>query len=106
MKVKPGTETTFASLKAKNTTDYGRTIIEYAERWAELMEACIAAGDVSKEMFDRTGDQADSYGLSGAMGETASSIISHYWLHGALVLAWKAGKSVSLLDVIAETARD
>lgn len=105
MMCKYGQRISYEELKEHNVkTMWGRAVIDYAERWAALMEAAVAVGDISVEMVDRTASEADAFDLSGSMGDVACSVLIRYWAYSPLVVAKKRGQPISLLELMAEVA--
>ena len=73
----------WAKHKAANTDAYGRAVIVFAERWADLMEPRIDAGEeITKEMMDETSREAVPPWITGFMYGCAVSILSQAWEHG------------------------
>lgn len=72
----------WAKSVAANQDGYGACTLRYAERWARMMEAEIAAGRTLKECADKTSHTADTEGITGAMHGFAVSILSQVWVHG------------------------
>ncbi len=72
----------WANSVAANQDGYGAGVMRYAERWARMMEAEIAAGKTLKECANSTSTVADTEGITGAMHGFAVSILSQVWVHG------------------------
>jgi len=79
---------------------YGKAILDYAERWANMFEqaATARAGGRSWEdisfdeelspIFEATSRAADTEGITGAMYASAVSILSQVWEHGDVLVKW------------------
>ena len=67
---------------AANQDGYGAGVMRYAERWARMMEAEIAAGKTLKECANSTSHTAETEGITGFMHSCAISILSQVWIHG------------------------
>lgn len=61
---------------SKNADGYGRAIIEYAARWAALMETHIAAGEALETFAGATSHEADTEGITGFMYGAAVTTLS------------------------------
>lgn len=69
---------------------YGLACFTYAERWADLMEAELAANPNAKfeEFANRLSHDADVEGITGFMYGVAVSILSKCWVHGERLRNW------------------
>jgi len=79
----------------KNNQDpYGLAVFEYAERWADMMEAGIKDNqDLTVSEFidiyaDRLSHDADTEGITGFMYGCAVSILSQAWIYGEELRIW------------------
>ncbi len=88
MRFKEGTEEKYAEWYAKNDDPYGRRCFTYAEEWAALMEAEMAAGKELKDIAQATGRSADTDGITGFMYGMAVQILSVSWEHGEELRRW------------------
>jgi hypothetical protein len=69
--------------KAKQNGDpYGLECFNYAERWANLMEAQISGGKEIKDIAKDTSHEADTSGITGFMYGAAVSILAQCWKYG------------------------
>lgn len=73
---------------SKNADGYGRAIIEYAARWAALMEQRMAAGESLETCADPTSDEADVDGITGFMYGCAVQVLAECWRHGEQLRRW------------------
>jgi hypothetical protein len=78
----------YESSKSKNTDGYGSGIFRYAEKWANLMEEKISAGEELKNIADKTSHEADTEGITGYMYGAAVSILAQCWEHGEELRKW------------------
>jgi hypothetical protein len=89
MKIKVGKEKEFEQFAEKNSKDfYSRGIIDYAKRWAELMEKEIESGAKVADIADRTSATADTDGITGYMYGCAVSFLSNFWEYGEDLRKW------------------
>ena len=75
---------------AVNQDSYGRSVYEYAERWAELMEKEIERAGIDKAIssFDKLSHEADTTGITGFMYGCAVNILSQVWKYGDVLKEW------------------
>jgi len=81
-------EKKWADAKQKNSDPYGGAVMQYAERWARIMESRINAGQSLSDCADETSNIADSEGLTGFMYGCAVSTISEHWKYGEDLRRW------------------
>ena len=68
MKLNPGTELEFDQYQKVNEDDfYSRAVVQYAKRWADLMETEMEAGASLPEIAERTSRQADTGSQASSM---------------------------------------
>ena len=75
------------SLK-NNQDEYGACGHRYMERWTDLMEEKIAAGEKLQDIAEQTGHDADTEGITGFMYGCAVSVLSEVWEHGETLRQW------------------
>lgn len=63
---------------------YSYACVQYAARWARLMEENIAKGVTGKEMVERTSHEANTDGITGAMHGAARAVLKHHWAEDIL----------------------
>ena len=78
MKIKSGKEKEYQEYKERNLDDYGKPIIIFSEKWAELMEKEISTGKTIGEVYDKK----PKMGLSGFQVECAVIGLCNFWEHG------------------------
>ena len=71
-----------------NTDSYGKGVMDYAQRWADLMEARIGAGDDLLSCAKDTSHQADTEGVTGFMYGAAVSVLASCWRYGEQLRRW------------------
>jgi hypothetical protein len=71
-----------------NTDGYGKGVIDFAERWARLMEGRIANGGTVEKCAEEASRLADNEGITGFMYGCAVSILSQVWIHGEQLRRW------------------
>ena len=86
----------------QNTDAYGRGVIEYAARWASLVEDKIAerraAEDrypdphtlnaMARDLMGWASNKADTTGVTGFMHGAAVAALTECWVYGDAVKAW------------------
>lgn len=80
--------TEWAQWVAKNTDPYGSGVIVYAERWARIMQAEMAAGKELEDIAESTSHDADVDGITGFMYGCAVSGLARMWAHGERLRRW------------------
>ena len=76
-------------LTVKNNQDpYGKAGVDYARRWAEMMEERMAAGAALEDIARDTSREADTDGITGFMYGCAVSILSQVWEYGEELRRW------------------
>jgi len=89
MQFKSGKEAKWLEGRKNNTDGYGNAIFEYAERWANMMDAHIANGKIlSGDDIKEMSHQANTEGITGFMYGAAVSILSDVWIHGEQFRRW------------------
>ena len=97
MKIKNGMEEQFRSFVETNSQDfYSRGIVDFAERWASLMEERMAeSGEQPSTYFQRDAKNAeraaDTEGISGFMYGAAVAALAKFWEHGDSLNHWHNG---------------
>jgi hypothetical protein len=74
--------------KEKNKDGYGAATLEYAEKWAILMQIEMSKGVSLSDCADRTSFELGFLGVTGAM---------HYMARNVLIQCWKYGKELEQL---------
>lgn len=73
----------------KNNQDvYGSAILRYAERWADMMEARMSAGESLESIAKETSHAADTEIISGYMYGAAVQVLASAWVHGEALRRW------------------
>lgn len=73
---------------ANNDDPYGSGVIRYAERWADAMEAAMAAGESLEDCAARTSHEADTEGITGFMYGASVQVLATSWEHGEQLRRW------------------
>lgn len=81
-------ETGWKETVDNNQDPYGKGVVTYAERWADMMEQEMAAGKPLAEIAQKTSDRADTEGITGFMYGCAVSTLSQVWEHGEELRRW------------------
>jgi len=71
-----------------NPDEYGKAIITYAERWANLMEEGMLSGMSLEKVADKASHDADTEGITGFMYGAAVSVLFTSWIHGDALRRW------------------
>lgn len=71
-----------------NNDPYGRATVEYAARWASMMEREIAAGKKLEDVAEQLSRDADTEGITGFMYGCAVSMLAHHWIYGEYLRKW------------------
>lgn len=73
---------------AANNDPYGKAAVEYAERWARIMEGRMGRGATLEECAEETSHAADSEGITGFMYGCAVAMLAEVWEHGEALRRW------------------
>lgn len=79
--------------EANRDNGYGQAVMEYTERWANLMEQALEQGAQLEDIADSTSHDADTDGITGFMYGCAVTILSRCWIHGEKLRRWHNLKS-------------
>ncbi len=93
MKIKDGMQDEYAAYVEMNSKDgYSRGVVDYGERWADLMEAGmekeLESGGSLGNLADRTSNEADTDGITGFMYGCAVQALAQFWEHGDALRRW------------------
>lgn len=88
MKFKENMGSEFELFRANNTDPYGAAVVTYCERWAELMETRLSAGETVAQCAKETSRDADPEGLTGFQYGCAVSVLAACWAHGEELRQW------------------
>lgn len=77
--------------QSKNSQGYGRGIMTFAERWANLMEERSPDG-FNPEVARAAESDADTEGISGFMYGAAVATLSVTWIYGEDLRKWHNGE--------------
>lgn len=93
MKILAGKEELYKEWIDKNTDSYGRGILRYANRWADMLEGAIKASNDSpfKTIVDNAEElshKADTEGITGFMYGCAVKFLSQCWEYGEELRKW------------------
>ena len=69
-------------------SEYNKSIIDYAKRWAEAMEKRFDAGEKVADIADETSFSANDSSMSGYSYGLAVSLLSETWQHGEELRQW------------------
>lgn len=71
-----------------NTDPYSKACMDYARRWADLMEARLATGAELEQIAKSASHEADTEGITGFMYGAAVSMLAQCWEHGETLRLW------------------
>lgn len=100
MQIKKGQEELWEDHVGCNKDGYGKAIIGYAIRWADMYEK-EEAEEISgtrkitetfTQKMDRMSHEADTEGITGFMYGCAVRVLKQFWIHGEAVVQWHNGK--------------
>ena len=74
--------------KEANTDPYGAAVMDYAERWADMMEAAMRDGQQLEACANALSNEADTDGITGFMYGAAVSTLSQVWKRGEVLRRW------------------
>lgn len=75
-------------VEANKDSGYGMGVMDYAERWANLMEKALEEGACLSDVADAISHEADTDGITGFMYGCAVSILSKCWVYGEELRLW------------------
>jgi hypothetical protein len=89
MKIKNGKVRAYKRyVKINSGHPYSVAVVTYSERWADLMEKEIAAGNALEKIAAQTSHKADTEGITGFMYGCAVSALAKFWEHGEPLRRW------------------
>lgn len=88
MKVIESKRDEYTQYVEKNTDSYGKAVVDFAERWAALMEERIEAGAAVADIAQETSHVADTEGITGFMYGCAVQTLAYFWEHGEMLRRW------------------
>jgi hypothetical protein len=101
MKIIESKQAEYKEYVAKNSGDgYSKGVVDYAERWADLMEKALETWRGGNELSpasvmrflvdnaDKLSHEADTDGITGFMYGCAVSALAHFWIHGEELRRW------------------
>lgn len=71
-----------------NSSPYGAAAVRYAETWARIMQARMAAGATVADCAEESSRLADNGGITGFQYGCAVSILTQTWEHGEELRRW------------------
>lgn len=90
--LKEGMEQDWKKFCRNNSDDYGRAVVDYIGRWAQLMEKRIEATNdpfgTIYEDAERLSHEADTDGITGFMFGCAVSVLAQVWEYGDILREW------------------
>ncbi len=92
MKIRKGQEENFKKWVEINDDPYSKAVVDYAIRWADLMEADMQLSSDFKGIAEETSFKADTEGITGFMQGAAVHGLSQFWEYGDILRSWHNGK--------------
>jgi hypothetical protein len=71
-----------------NYDPYGKGVIDYAERWANLMEERMAEGKTLEDVAKKASHEANTEGITGFMYGAAVAVLYTSWEYGDELRRW------------------
>lgn len=71
-----------------NVDPYSKAVVDYAERWANLMEEQINSGKKLEDIAKETSHQTDINGITGFQYGCAVEMLASCWEHGEQLRRW------------------
>lgn len=71
-----------------NDDPYGKACVDFAIRWADLMELQIALGKTVEQVAKETSHEANTDGITGFMYGCAVEMLSEFWVRGEELRRW------------------
>lgn len=71
-----------------NKDPYGKAVVDYAERWANLMEEAMSKGETLEQCAERASSAANTEGITGFMHGAAVQVLAISWKHGEQLRRW------------------
>ncbi|MFA5056525.1 MAG: hypothetical protein WC485_00290 [Opitutaceae bacterium] len=81
-------ELKWKSRELANQDGYGKAVVDYAEKWARIMQTRIAVGSAIAECAEEASRIADDEGITGAMYGFAVRVLADCWQHGEELRRW------------------
>jgi len=89
MKIKSGLEDEYQKYVALNSGDaYSKGVVDYSEKWADLMEQQLSAGNPLAGIAKQTSHDADTEGITRFMYGFAVLALARFWEHGEELRQW------------------
>ena len=86
MKILKEKEIDYKKFKELNTKDfYSKGVVDYAERWANMMEDEISNGKNIEDIAESISFKADTEGITGFMFGCAKDTLIKYWEYGEIL---------------------
>jgi hypothetical protein len=88
MLIKDGKRAEYDKYVQMNSNDgYSKGVVDFAEKWATLMEAEIEKGAKIPDIAKATSSEADM-GITGFMYGCAVQALAHFWEYGEELRRW------------------
>ena len=71
-----------------NKDPYGKAVVDYAERWSNMMEEAMSKGEKLEQCAERTSHEADTEGITGFMYGAAVQVLVTSWEYGEQLRRW------------------
>ena len=89
MKIKPELQKEYEDYVKVNSNDfYSKGVVDYAQRWADAMEAALAKGETIPACAKGLSHECDAEGITGFMYGCAVQALARFWVHGEELRTW------------------
>lgn len=98
MKVKPELQEEYNKYVSNNQDPYGKEVIEYSERWANLLEEKLenspdaTVRNILQLNADTLSHKANINGITGFMYGCAVQGLARFWIYGEELRKWHNGE--------------
>jgi len=79
-------------VETNKTDPYSNATVQYALRWANLMEDELAKGKKLEDIAEETSNTADTEGITGFMYNYSIKILVEVWFYGESLRQWHNSK--------------
>lgn len=100
MIVKDELKNDWEKVKEINDDPYGKGIVDYMIKWADLMEEEIKNnGKLSKTKAEKLSHTADTVGITGFMYDLSRKYLGHFWYYGDTLEKLLGTEMTSIIEI-------
>jgi len=81
-------QTSYDNQVSINNDPYGKAVIDFAIRWADMMESKMANGKILSDIADQSSHDSDTEGITGYMYGCAVGFLASCWEYGEQLRKW------------------